>query len=968
MIYMKNKLILFAFAVSNMASLIYQISWIKSLSYVFGTSVYAMGIVLSCFMAGLAFGSFVIGKRSDKYMDLVKLFAYIEITIGLYALVTPFLFSRLQYPYGVLNEILGNSWMFYLMLSYLTFAILIIPTGLIGGTFPLMNRIYTKRIDNIGADVGLIYSIDTVFAAIGGLAAGFLLIPWVGINGTITAGALLNIGAGIILFMQVNNSKFVRIGKNDLEELKLKKPFVSYISQYRAVIDRLSSTDKVILVGFFFSGFAALASEVVWTRFLSLALGTSIYALSIITATFLIGLSLGSFIAGKYINRYKDLVPLFAYVECGIGISSLLMLVIFDKLDLPYLYLYHTMDSFYPFMFALFILIFIIMMIPTLLMGTTLPLVSKIITSRIENVGMEVGAIFSLNTFGAIYGSFLASFMLIPMMGITKTGAFSGLVNILIGFIVFVSYARTNDQYSRKRFYSIALVAVILFLLMWVSTINPLFAGVYYHGTRMDDAQGWKDIKINTEVLYHDEGLYSSVSVMKEDGYTSLRINGKTDSSNIPVELFTQYMLAYIPLFASNNLENVMMVGLGGGFTLDSISNFNEVKTIDVVEINPLVVSVTKEYFSQYNNHALNDSRVNLIIADARNHLLTKDKKYDVIISEPSNIWSWGEGGLFTREMYEIVMSDLNEGGIFCQWMPLFEQNTNDFKIFLSTFQSVFPYTDLWIMGSDAILIGSNEPINYDYGNIRNHVYQNENINKDFMIMSNVLVTQGKYRLLNNILIPYWMSNDDIKSFSNGVINTDNLPILEFSTAKNTVYLQRQDNPIKMLSEYLYRKRGDLTITPPMVNTTTNSGNKISLDLMDVELEMPDRSYRELFAGFRVDRLKNMIYTEAAYSYGEIMLSINAVVYDDFPVDTEKENMIDRMKDDIQYPINDEQETSVNGHWAYQINSSYMDKGNYALVWYCGENDLYYTVSLDFKNSRTLEAKSILDAIMCVHK
>lgn len=962
---MKYKLILFAFAVSNMASLIYQISWIKNLSYIFGTSVYAMGAVLSCFMAGLAIGSFIIGKQSDKHPNPVKLFAYIEIAIGLYALATPFLISRLHYPYGYLNEIFGNSWMFYLMLSCLTFAILIIPTALIGGTFPLMSRIYTKRINNIGQNVGLIYSIDTVFAAIGGLAAGFLLIPWIGINGTIAVAALFNIGAGVILFMIVNKNE--RIIKKE-PSVKLKRPFASYITHYKAIGNSFSHLDKIILLAFFLSGFAALTSEIVWSRFLSLALGTSVYAISIITSTFLIGLSLGSLIAGKYINRYKDLIPLFAYIECGIGISSLLMLIFFDKLDMPYLYLYHIMDSFYPFMFALFILVFIIMLIPTLLMGATLPLVSKIITGRIENVGLEIGTIFSLNTFGAIFGSFLASFMLIPVIGMTKTGAFGAFVNIGIGVIVFVAYIRTNDQYPRKRFYSMASAAVILFLLIWVSTINPLFAGAYYHGTRMDDLQSWKDVKENTEVLYHDEGLYSSVSVTRENGYTSLRINGKPDSSNAPADLFTEYMLGYIPLFASNNPKDVMMIGLGGGFTLHSISNFNEINTIDVVEINPLVVSVTKDYFSQYNNDALNDSRVNLIIADARNHLLTNDKKYDVITSEPSNIWSWGEGGLFTREMYEIVRSDLNDEGIFCQWMPLYEHNINDFKIFLSTFQSVFPYTDLWIMGSDAMLIGSNEPITYDYGKIRNHVYQNEDINEDFVTMSNVLVTQGKYRLLNNIFIPYWMSNDDIKTFSNGVINTDNHPILEFSTAKNTIYRQKQDDSVKTLKEYLFSKRGNLTITPPMVNTTTNLGNKISLNFMDAEFEMPDESYREIFTGFRVDHLKNKINTEATYMYGEIIVVIQAISYDDTSVDTEKENIINRMKNNVQYQINDEQETIVNGHWAYQINSSYMDKSNYDLVWYCGENNMYYTVSLDFENSRMTTAKSILDTITCVHE
>ena len=137
---------------------------------------------------------------------------------------------------------------------------------------------------------------------------------------------------------------------------------------------------------------------------------------------------------------------------------------------------------------------------------------------------------------------------------------------------------------------------------------------------------------------------------------------------------------------------------------------------------------------------------------------------------------------------------------------------------------------------------------------------------------------------------------------------------------------------------------------------------------MDAEFEMPDESYREIVAGFRVDHLKNKINTEATYMYGEIIMVIQAVSYDDLSVDTEKENIINRMKNNVQYQINDEKEIIVNGHWAYKINSSYMDKGNYDLVWYCDENDLYYTVSLDFENSRMTMAKSILDTITCVHE
>ncbi|MDD5617110.1 MAG: hypothetical protein PHH85_13020, partial [Candidatus Methanoperedens sp.] len=171
-----------------------------------------------------------------------------------------------------------------------------------------------------------------------------------------------------------------------------------------------------------------------------------------------------------------------------------------------------------------------------------------------------------------------------------------------------------------------------------------------------------------------------------------------------PVELVTEYQLAYIPMFAHNSPKDVMLIGLGGGFTLDAITNFDGVESIDLVEINPHLVKVTGKYFSEYNSKALSDPRVNTVIDDGRNHLFASDKRYDVIISQPSNIWLAGEGGLFTKEMYEGVKAHLKKDGVFGQWMPMYEQSGQDFRIFLATFRSVFPYTTLWIWITTLLL------------------------------------------------------------------------------------------------------------------------------------------------------------------------------------------------------------------------------------------------------------------------
>ncbi len=930
--------ILLVFALSNMAALIYQISWTKSLSYVFGTSMYAIGTVLACFMAGLALGSFVFGRRADKSSNPVRLFAYVEISLGLFALFLIPVFTFLPQPYAALHNVFKGQVMNF-MLFALSFQILIIPASLIGGTFPIMNRIYAHRIKTIGEDVGVVYSVDTVFAALGAISAGFILLPLIGISKTVAIAAAINILAGLYLYNKSGKMSLPAKNTNGRE-----KPISFDVRIVQAV-----------LLCFFLSGFAALAAEVVWIRFLSLTLGTSVYALSIITAAFLTGLSLGSFLIGRYMDRIKVPITTFAFIELCIGLSGILVILLFDKLDIPYLVLYHTFDSFYPFTVSLFILIFLIILVPATLMGTTMPLVGKIVSNKFEYIGTDIGAAYTVNTFGAIFGTFLTSFIFIPSIGITKTAALVGAISISVGLVLFFY----SERKWKNIFCSLAGISVILCIYLASTTISPLFAGAYYHGTQLKDVESWKNLKSSTELVHYEEGLYGLVSIVKKDKYIALRIDGKSESSNVPMELASERQLAYIPLFASRAPKEVMLIGLGGGFTLEAITNFDEIESIHLVEINPILPGAVKKYLSGYNNHAIDDNRVNIIIDDGRNYLASSDRKYDVIISQPSNIWLSGEAGLFTKEMYEIAKTDLKDGGIFGQWMPLYEQNTDDFKVFLATFGSVFPYTDLWIVGYDAILVGSMQPIEYDYGNMRNHLTSNYKIKSDFEMMSDVLVTHGTYRLLYQMIIPYRMSEGGIKEFSGGVINTDDHPFLEFSTARNSIYQQNVKKPFEAVNGFLQAK-SNLILSPSFTNMTAMNGESINMTFINLEIR-PGNQWKEDFARINTDHGRNVVYMEAAYSRAGSQLSILA-----FPLPEQtitagmKENIIRSMKAGGR-------EVVIDGNWGYEVKSPSGGSGgfDYKVSWFCDNNDILYNIEMKSVTDR--EEQGIIESIRCQH-
>ncbi|MDF1556906.1 MAG: fused MFS/spermidine synthase [ANME-2 cluster archaeon] len=922
-----------------MAALIYQIGWIKSLSYIFGTSIYASGTVIACFMAGLAIGSFILGKQADKSYNPVKLLGYVELVLGLSALMLILLFDILPGPYMLIHKTFGAGLVMNIMLFLLSFIVLIIPTSLIGGTFPIMNRIYTHKIKTVGKDVGIVYSADTIFAALGAVSAGFILLPLLGINRTIVLAAAVNITVGIYLY---------RISDDvDLTSYIMRLTAITKgngINKHGSMSRYLDRTSRVVFLGFFLSGFAALAAEIVWIRFLSLTLGTSIYALSIITSSFLIGLSLGSFIISKHMHRIKYPITTFAFIEMGIGLFAILLLLFTEKLDILYLILFHTFDSFYPFMASLFVVIFLMLLIPTSLMGATMPIVSKIISKKFRCVGTDIGVIYTSNTFGAILGTIFATFVLIPTIGMMKTGALGAAVSIFIGLILFW----VSESKWKKKFYSLAGLTIVLCLYMASISINPLFAGAYYHGTQLEDVNIWKEMKSNSEVVHYEEGLYGLVSVISNGNYIALRIDGKTDSSNVPFELVTERQLAYIPLFASKEPKDVMLIGLGGGFTLETITNFDSLETIDVLEINPRVAEVTGKYFSEYNNYALDDPRVNLIIDDGRNHLHANEKKYDVIISQPSNIWLSGEAGLFTEEMYEIAITRLNDGGIYGQWMPLYEQDTYDFKIFVATFDKAFPYTTLWIVGYDAILVGSTQPIDYDYNKISDHITTNTRIKSDFEDMSDVLETRGRYNLIYELAIPYRMQNHENKEFFGSVINTDDHPILEFNSARNSIYPEHTDNPADEIFRYLMEK-SDMIITVPFTNLTTRYEDHIDMDFIEQTIRLDD-SWKEEFANINVDHKYNAIYMEASYTRGSEQFLLMAFPLPEKPNPQDvKANIINSMGQlSKPYPVIEETEINIDGKWGYMTVSSpeNNDRYDYLISWWCDDYNTLYSLEL----------------------
>ena len=472
----------------------------------------------------------------------------------------------------------------------------------------------------------------------------------------------------------------------------------------------------LLLSAFFFSGFAALVYEVMFTKGLILFVGGTVFAYSLILTAFLTGMGFGSLLAKRF--QETDLATLFAYVQLGIGAYGLLFVPILNNLDVAYLEIYNiSHGSFVAFHSLLLLLSYLVLLVPTLLMGMTFPVVSRSIT-RTEKIGADVGRLFSVNTLGGVAGAFRGRFRSAAGNRPGKSdpcGRRTQPRHLCRGFHCCRPRAAGSPTVSPS--------PSCFFLRRLCSTqkVDPYRSGVYHQHGRFENRSEYRQAlereRGAAAISFSDYGLYGSVVVKEEGPVKVLMINGKVDAGT-GLDVPTELLLGYIPTLMHPDPKDVAIIGLGSGITLAAVESF-PVERIDVLELNPTVVEAA-ELFEPENRNALDDERVELTVGDARDYLSTTDRTYDIVISEPSNPWIEGEVFLFTREFYSVVGERLNEGGLFLQWIGAYDFNPEDLKISLRTLETAFPHVQAWAdaKGVDFFLLASKGPIVRDYEGI----------------------------------------------------------------------------------------------------------------------------------------------------------------------------------------------------------------------------------------------------------
>ncbi len=543
----------------------------------------------------------------------------------------------------------------------------------------------------------------------------------------------------------------------------------------------------------------ALIYQVAWNRILSLLLGSSVYAFSLILTIFILGLALGTVSFARWEHRFKDPIKIFGLLQLGIAISALLALPLFG--DIPFInrWVYKNWGSEFGLVQGTnFLIIFCLLVVPTFFMGGQFPIVIKLIARDIETLGHNVGQVYASNTVGTIIGSFLGGFLLIPWLGIQTTVILAVLINLSIGVALLAS---CESLRMNAKAYGLPLVALAI---MWqANSVKTWDHAVISSGSfmpyRIEDLSQAE--QKSNRILFYKEGVHTTVTTeLSVSGNIFLKVNGKTDAS-LALDMRTQLLSGYLPMFFHDDPKSALVIGQGSGITLGAVEQF-PVESIDLVEISSTVIEGSR-FFSPFNHQALDDKRVNLILEDGRNHVALSGKKYDVIISEPSNPWISGVGVLFTLDFFKLLKANLNEGGIACIWVHT-NMSPESFKSIIRSFHQEFPYVTMWesIIGDDYLLIGSPSELQLSYERVEQYL-RDETKGKDLRGIEIYNV-----RDLMSLMV---MSQEGLSKFSGEApIHTDDNSLLEFSAPK---YIYRDERAVLVRQLTPFIKVNDSVLT-----------------------------------------------------------------------------------------------------------------------------------------------------------
>ena len=656
----RGRAIFFAlFAASGFAGLIYESIWTHYLKLFLGHAAYAQTLVLAIFMGGMAIGSWLAARWSGRWRNLLLGYAFTEAAVAALALVfhEVFVLSTGWAHDSVLPHFAGFKWV-------LSVALILPQCILLGMTFPLMTAGVLRRYaDRPGRSLSMLYFTNSLGAAAGVLVSGFVLIRAVGLPGTVRIAGAINLAVALAVFLLARERSLPALAK---------VPAPAAAGERKTLLFFLG----VALV----TGASSFIYEVVWMRMLSLVLGASTHSFELMLSAFIFGLATGGLWIQRRIDRLSSPVRMLAWLQLAMGFFALCTLPLYGKTFDVMGWLVQTLphtDAGYPWFLLSSNGIALAIMLPaTFCAGTTLPLVTFHLMKRGYGE-RSIGSVYSANTVGAIAGVFLAVHFGLPVLALKGLLVLGCGLDIALGAALLWTAAAGFEGRRVPLAWTVA-GAATLAVFAGVVQLDPLrmASGIYRRGRMLQPD--------HDQILFHRDGKTATVDVIAHPQQAMLEIhtNGKSDAGVVmdtarapSVDEPTMILLGAVPMALHPQARRVACIGFGAGLTTHTLLGNPDLARVDTIEIEPEMVRGA-EHFRPRNERAFTDPRSHVVIDDAKTYFSGQREKYDLILSEPSNPWVSGVAGLFSDEFYRLVRRHLAEGGVFAQWLQLYEIET----------------------------------------------------------------------------------------------------------------------------------------------------------------------------------------------------------------------------------------------------------------------------------------------------
>ncbi len=852
------------FFISGASALFFQVLWIRLFSLIFGTTQFAMGTVIAGFLGGLGIGSWLISRSTSKIERPLLVYGILELFIGLYGLAFPWICQFLITLQQVFFSVIEPNF-FTLNLFRLFFALIFLlpPTTAMGATLPILSQLCQQYFDRPIQRISFLYAINTLGASLGAFLSGLFLIPTLGLvqSNWVAVGSNFLILLITFFLARLAPEAPIALPSSELTPISQKTEFPLYLKStifissimtlilelvWSRVLEMILGATVYVVssiltafilglgLGSFFCSFFLVhrAKPFLWIGLAfilsSLSLLGSLYLMDELPiwmillfytpldqiAIFLLPLtqfsipmvlwgitivSLFSLFAFLLYLNFRE-VSFFYFLAGSLILGGLLFWAICTGSSAIYQARHSKIGNHFEFFFLVkFLMVCGTILPPAIFLGMIFPLGISAV-EQTHSLRQQVGKLYFVSTLGCIVGSLAGGFFLIPWIGVKNIFFILILLGLCFGFFHlfrehfrFAGYVCVGLLISMGSFFYFTPLPFQEYRIASGVLQYIHLLGSFTKQTLIDDFENARPTYIS-----HRDGVTATITMKEEEENFALKVNGKVDASS-QGDMYTQVLSAQIPMLLTPSQKNILVVGYGSGVTVSSVLTHTEIESVTLVEIEKEVLNASRYFQAVHAEDPLQHPKVHLEVDDARNYLLLSKKTFDVIISEPSNPWMAGASKLFTLEFYQTAKKRLTPDGMMANWIQLYGMDQDSFFILFNTIQSVFPYVYLFQINRDLLLVGRNQPLLVSMKTLQQRF--SASVQRDL----------GRLKI--------WTLADVFGYFSSmpegfrqlipsgyQVLNTDNLPLIEYQAPKNIFYKDEH----KVVEKWLNSSSGEV--------------------------------------------------------------------------------------------------------------------------------------------------------------